>query len=58
MTAEGPDLDRVEALIRKHRPRLIYVMPNFHNPTGWTYPDKVKLGLLKLQYLRHHASGG
>lgn len=48
ITADGPDLDRVEALIRKHRPRLIYVMPNFHNPTGWTYPERVKVGLLKL----------
>ncbi len=48
ITAEGPDLEKVEALIRKHSPRLIYVMPNFHNPTGWTYPDRIKIGLLKL----------
>ena len=48
ITANGPDLDRVEMLLRKHRPRLIYVMPNFHNPTGWTYPANVKVALLKL----------
>ncbi len=48
ITAAGPDLVKVEALLRKHRPRLIYVMPNFHNPTGWTYPEAAKTALLKL----------
>lgn len=48
ISSGGPDLARVEALLRKHRPRLLYVMPNFHNPTGWTYPDTSKRALLKL----------
>lgn len=48
ITAAGPDLARVEALLRKHRPRLMYVMPNFHNPTGWTYPEAAKAALLRL----------
>lgn len=48
ITSAGPDLARVEFLLRKHRPRLIYVMPNFHNPTGWTYPESAKKALLKL----------
>lgn len=48
MTAAGPDLDRVEYLLRKHRPRLIYAMPNFHNPTGWTYTEQKKVEMLKL----------
>lgn len=48
ITSAGPDLGRVEALLRKHRPRLMYVMPTFHNPTGWTYPDEAKMALLKL----------
>lgn len=48
ITSKGPDLVKVEALLRKHRPRLIYVMPNFHNPTGWTYPEASKIAFLKL----------
>lgn len=45
---QGPDLSRLEAQLRKHRPRLLYLMPNFHNPTGWTYPDTAKIEVLKL----------
>lgn len=48
ISALGPDLNRLETLLRKHRPRLIYVMPNFHNPTGWTYPEQAKRSLLDL----------
>ena len=33
---EGMDLDALETLIRKHRPRLIYTIPTFQNPTGRT----------------------
>jgi DNA-binding transcriptional MocR family regulator len=30
----GVDMRAVRALVREHRPRLIYVMPSYHNPTG------------------------
>jgi 2-aminoadipate transaminase len=34
--AEGLDPDAVEAAIRRHRPKLIYTMPTFQNPSGRT----------------------
>jgi 2-aminoadipate transaminase len=33
-TAEGIDLDRLRAALRHLRPKLLYVIPTFHNPTG------------------------
>lgn len=32
--AEGMCVDELEPLLQKHRPKLIYTMPNFQNPTG------------------------
>jgi len=34
MTAEGIDLNELETALRKLKPKLIYSMPTFHNPTG------------------------
>jgi GntR family transcriptional regulator/MocR family aminotransferase len=31
---DGMQVDLLEDLIRQHNPRLIYTIPNFHNPTG------------------------
>nr|WP_300311200.1 PLP-dependent aminotransferase family protein [Halomonas sp.] len=31
---DGPDLDQLEEHIRQHRPRLFFLQPNAHNPTG------------------------
>lgn len=31
---DGPDLDQLEAHIRQFRPRLFFLQPNAHNPTG------------------------
>jgi 2-aminoadipate transaminase len=36
MDGEGIIVDQVEQKIRKHRPRFIYVVSNFQNPTGIT----------------------
>lgn len=33
---EGLDVERAEALIRARRPRLLFTLPNFQNPTGIT----------------------
>ncbi len=33
---EGPDLAAVEAAIAEHRPRFLYTVPTFHNPSGIT----------------------
>jgi DNA-binding transcriptional MocR family regulator len=34
MTAEGLDLDRLDAVLGRERARFLYTMPSFHNPTG------------------------
>lgn len=42
------DLDELEDLIVRYRPKLIYTNPTFHNPTGWVMPMQVRQGLLRL----------
>jgi 2-aminoadipate transaminase len=32
----GMVVDELEAALRQHRPKLIYLVPNFHNPSGVT----------------------
>jgi GntR family transcriptional regulator/MocR family aminotransferase len=32
--AQGMQVDGLEKLLQQHHPRLIYTIPNFHNPTG------------------------
>ena len=48
LVQHGPDFPRLEALLKKRRPRLIYVMPNFQQPTGICYSDESKTRLLAL----------
>lgn len=36
MDENGMDIDRLEQALTRHRPRLVYTIPNFHNPTGRT----------------------
>ena len=31
---QGMQVDRLEELLQQHHPKLIYTIPNFHNPTG------------------------
>ena len=35
---DGLDPDALEALVHRHRPKLLYTIPTFHNPTGRTLP--------------------
>lgn len=44
----GYDLDRVEYLMKKHKPRLFYINPTFHNPTGYTLPKEQRKMLVDL----------
>ena len=32
--ANGVDVDKLEALIEKHKPKLVYLIPSFGNPSG------------------------
>lgn len=44
--------DRLEELLIRHRPKLIYTNPTFQNPTSATMPLPARLELLELAY-RH-----
>jgi 2-aminoadipate transaminase len=46
--AHGMDVDKLEALLRAERPRVLYVVPNFANPTGAVMPLARRLRLLEL----------
>ncbi len=48
MTKDGLDMDAVEDALRRFRPKLIYVMPNIQNPTGYSYSNAKKNRLLGL----------
>lgn len=34
MDNQGMQVEKLEKLLQQHHPRLIYTIPNFHNPTG------------------------
>ncbi|NDJ53612.1 MAG: PLP-dependent aminotransferase family protein [Chloroflexi bacterium] len=50
---DGLVTDRLEALIIEHRPRLIYVAPTYHNPTGTVMPLHRRRHLLRLAQRYH-----
>ncbi len=45
---EGLQLPLLERLIRRHRPRMIYTIPTFHNPTGVTLSAERRHALIDL----------
>ena len=48
MAKEGPDFKTLETLLKKHRPRLFYVSPNYGQPLGICYSAENKRHLLEL----------
>ncbi|MBN1991285.1 MAG: PLP-dependent aminotransferase family protein [Anaerolineae bacterium] len=48
LDADGLQTDRLEQVILRYRPRLIYVTPTFHNPTGATMPLERRQALLDI----------
>jgi len=50
---EGMQVDHLERLIASHRPRLIYTIPAFHNPTGVTMSRGRREKLLALAQQYH-----
>ncbi len=45
---DGMDLNKLEEALKKYSPKLIYVMTSFQNPTGISYSNEKKEGLLYL----------
>ena len=48
ITAEGIDLEILEDRLENHQPSFLYLMPNFQNPTGYSYSNEKKKELLEL----------
>jgi len=45
---DGPDLAALGALVAEHRPKLLYVVPTFQNPTGRTISREGRVRLAQL----------
>ena len=45
---DGIRVDALENILQRHRPRLIYVMPSFQNPTGHLMPVYRRRQLIRL----------
>jgi GntR family transcriptional regulator, regulator for abcA and norABC len=45
---DGYDLEQVELYMKQYKPRLFYLNPTFHNPTGYTVPVKQRKQLVEL----------
>ncbi|WP_163100368.1 PLP-dependent aminotransferase family protein [Peribacillus alkalitolerans] len=46
--SSGFDLDLIEELMKQHKPRLFYMNPTFHNPTGFSVPAEQRKRLVEL----------
>lgn len=49
--AQGLDLDALEDVLRRRRPKLIYVVPTFQNPTGATMDLAARRRLIEMAAL-------
>lgn len=45
---EGLDLITLENKIKQNKPKLIYVIPTFHNPTGYSWSLKIRKEFLNI----------
>jgi GntR family transcriptional regulator/MocR family aminotransferase len=48
MDERGIQVERIETLLQKHHPRLIYTIPNFQNPTGVCLSGERRRELVRL----------
>ncbi|MFT7325342.1 MAG: 2-aminoadipate transaminase [Rhodoferax sp.] len=46
--ADGVDVDQLEKLIEEHKPRLVYLIPTFSNPSGATLSLARRLRILEI----------
>jgi len=45
---DGLNLELLESKIKTHKPKLLYVMPNFQNPTGVSYSREKKTKIMEI----------
>lgn len=48
MLWDGPDMKELEKLLQVIKPKFMYTMPNFQNPTGCSYSERKKKHLMLL----------
>jgi len=48
LLSDGPDMKELEKRLKLIKPKFIYVMPNFQNPTGCTYSERKRKYLMLL----------
>lgn len=48
LSEDGPDLARLEAVLAVERPRFIYVIPDFQNPSGATWSGEKRRRIVAL----------
>lgn len=48
MQEDGPNLNIIEHYLKKYRPKLIYCIPSFQNPTGYSLSNYKRKELIKL----------
>ena len=46
--ADGVDVDKLEQLIEQHKPKLVYLIPTFGNPSGATLSLERRLRILQI----------
>ena len=51
--ANGVDVDRLEQLIEEHRPKLVYLIPTFGNPSGATLSLERRKRILEIAARTH-----
>ncbi|MEW9124771.1 MAG: PLP-dependent aminotransferase family protein [Thermotaleaceae bacterium] len=48
METDGIHISLLEESIKTHKPKVIYLMPNFQNPTGYSYSNEKKQKILTM----------
>lgn len=48
MEQDGMNLELLNEALKKYRPKFIYTMPNFQNPTGYCYSTEKKRALMEI----------
>lgn len=48
LQSDGPDMKELEKLLQVIKPKFMYTMPNFQNPTGCSYSERKKKHLMLL----------